>query len=216
MRHSGFLKKLKVKNSKMGDVEETTHRPALNGATRSYIVTAGVCFSIVGLLLLGYAQEDAAKKAKEALPAATSQAAVNSEPANPDDPVSRNKKVGDLARKSKGKFDALDKSDKDYLNGLSSGHGKQLLEMRWQTLNNASTNPTSQQPDPEAKIREVVERTKGDFSKVTAAEKSHMNDFTNGHGQQYFETRVQKWKDSLQAKTKKEPEKSSAPAVAPE
>jgi hypothetical protein len=194
----------------MGDVEETTHRPALNGATRSYIVTAGVCFSIVGLLLLGYAQEEAAKKQKESLVALASGIPASGQTGSSEDQADRSKKVEELARKSQGKFDSLDTSDQDYLNGLTSGHGREMLQMRWESLSNAGGAPAVQNSDPEAKIREIVERTKGDFSKVTAEEKSKMDGITQGHGQQYFETRVKLWKESLQGKNKS---KSSSPAV---
>jgi hypothetical protein len=197
----------------MGDVEETTHRPALNGATRSYIVTASVCFSIVGLLLIGYAQEEAAKKAKESLPPVASGAPTSLPSLNSGDSAERNKKVEELARKSQGKFSALDKSEQEFLNGLTSGHGQEMLEMNWRSLSGASAPSTSQLPDPETKIRESIERTKGDYSKLTSEEKSKMDGFTMGHGKQYFDAKVELWKKSLQAKSGEGKSNPPTPAV---
>jgi hypothetical protein len=197
----------------MGNVEETTHRPALNGATRSYIVTAGVCFSIVGLLLLGYAQEDAARKANASQPAIASSVPASGQPPITEQQADRNTKTDALALKSKGKFEALDKADQDFLNGLTSGHGREMLQMRWEAMKHPP-EPTASQPiDPETRIREVVERTKGDYSKVTAEEKSKMDTFTSGHGKQYFESRVKLWKESLQSKSGKNGAKTAPPAV---
>jgi hypothetical protein len=189
----------------MGDAEDRSYRPALNGATRSYIVTAAVCFAIVGLLLLGYAQEDAAKKAKEAAAATAVTAPGNNVP----DQLSRNDRVDELARKSQGKFSALDKADQDFLNGSSSGHGAEMLQMRWAALNNSGNSA----PEPEAKIREAIERTKGDYSKLTAEEKARMDDFTQGHGKEYFESRVKQWKGSLRGKGGEPAQKGSPSAT---
>jgi len=40
-------------------------------------------------------------------------------------------------------------------------------------------------PDPETKIREAIERTKGDYTKLTSEEKGRLDELSAGHGHQY-------------------------------
>jgi len=51
--------------------------------------------------------------------------------------------------------------------------------------------------DPEKKIQELVERTKGDSTKLTPDEVGHLNSFTNGHGLDYFRERRRQWKEKM-------------------
>ena len=195
----------------MADGDEVSRQPAFNGATRSYIVIAGVCFFIVVLLVLGYAQEEAAKKQQESMVALASGAPATGQPDTTEEQAARNKRVADLVQKSKGKFESLDKEEQEYLNGLTSGHGSQMVRMRWQALNGSAGAANSSYISPEKKVMEVIERTGGDFSKVTEVERSHMNSFTNGYGKEYFESRTKAWKESL--KGTKEKTGSSSPIV---
>ena len=64
----------------------------------------------------------------------------------------------------------------------------------------ATATPTPPpKPDPEVKIQEVIERTQGDYTKLTPEEKMRLNDLAIGHGRGFFEIRVRQWKQKKHA-----------------
>ena len=60
-------------------------------------------------------------------------------------PAEASKYTRELARRSRGKFDSLSADDRSFLNGMTAGHGKELLQNNWNSISGEqkSAKPTT-------------------------------------------------------------------------
>jgi hypothetical protein len=127
----------------MNESNESVRRPLYGGAPVPYVVTAVAGFAVAGLLFVGFAQEKALQEKAATTPQAAPTPEVRpgmsttKQPNYLKDPAKGAAYVLELAKKYGDNFDKLPLEDQSLLNGMSSGHGRELLKSRVATLKEA-------------------------------------------------------------------------------
>ena len=103
-----------------------------SGKILPIVLSLGAVIAVVGIN--GMASKNSPTSVDVSSPETTVPEAPRVQPDFQRSPQDASKYVRELARRSQGKYESLNAEDRRYLDGLTAGHGKEMLTSNWKNI----------------------------------------------------------------------------------